>query len=182
MNASPSPAGAAPAPGPVLRDIHLPPDPSWWPPAPGWWLLAGLLLLVVLLGAWYWRRRRRVSRQRQRWLAELDRLAARHGRDGDYTALATGLHQLLRRVARQHDVLAGQQRGDAWQRTLGRVPVDAATLQQLQALDQYIYRPRQPFDQTAMIAAARHWLRLALHERHWKAPADAPDGKESTHA
>lgn len=27
-----------------LRDIHLPPDPSWWPPAPGWWLIA---LLVV---------------------------------------------------------------------------------------------------------------------------------------
>ncbi|MBP6325901.1 MAG: DUF4381 domain-containing protein, partial [Dokdonella sp.] len=25
------------ADGPQLRDIHLPPDPSWWPPAPGWW-------------------------------------------------------------------------------------------------------------------------------------------------
>ena len=34
---------AAPA-GPDLRDIHLPPAPSWWPPAPGWWLLAFVLL------------------------------------------------------------------------------------------------------------------------------------------
>ena len=32
-----------------LRDIHLPPEPSWWPPAPGWWLLA--LLLVIYLVA-----------------------------------------------------------------------------------------------------------------------------------
>ena len=28
-----------------LRDVHLPPDPSWWPPAPGWWLVVVLLLL-----------------------------------------------------------------------------------------------------------------------------------------
>ena len=33
----------APPPGPQLRDIHLPPAPSWWPPAPGWWVLAALL-------------------------------------------------------------------------------------------------------------------------------------------
>ncbi|MEJ2090486.1 MAG: DUF4381 domain-containing protein, partial [Gammaproteobacteria bacterium] len=32
-----------------LKDIHLPPDPTWWPPAPGWWLLA----LVAAAGLYY---------------------------------------------------------------------------------------------------------------------------------
>ena len=53
MNALPASSSiTAAAQGPVLRDIHLPPDPSWWPPAPGWWMLAGLLLLLALLAAW----------------------------------------------------------------------------------------------------------------------------------
>lgn len=30
-----------------LRDVHLPPDPSWWPPAIGWWLVALLILLAL---------------------------------------------------------------------------------------------------------------------------------------
>ena len=38
----------------VLRDVHVPPAPSWWPPAPGWWLLAGVVVLV-LLGIVAWR-------------------------------------------------------------------------------------------------------------------------------
>ena len=33
----------------VLRDVHVPPAPSWWPPAPGWWLLAGV---SAGLGLW----------------------------------------------------------------------------------------------------------------------------------
>ncbi|MEP6880575.1 MAG: DUF4381 domain-containing protein, partial [Dokdonella sp.] len=38
-------------PGPELRDIHLPADPSWWPPAPGWWILAAILLGVTIWAA-----------------------------------------------------------------------------------------------------------------------------------
>ena len=32
-----------------LKDVHLPPDPSWWPPAVGWWLLA-----IALIGLLVW--------------------------------------------------------------------------------------------------------------------------------
>ena len=32
-----------------LRDIHLPPEPSWWPPAPGWWLLAAILVAAIVV-------------------------------------------------------------------------------------------------------------------------------------
>jgi len=172
---------AAAAPGPVLRDIHLPPDPSWWPPAPGWWMLAGLLLMVAALCAWLWRRYRSQAQKRERVLAELDQLMQQYQRDGDPSALASGMHQLLRRVARRHDVLAAQQRGNAWRQTLARVPVDAGTLDWLMALEQVIYRAPVPFDQAAASAAVRQWLRLALKPTKWKHAASAPsnDGARS---
>src|SRR5262249_43714601 len=65
---------SAPA-GPDLRDIHLPPDPSWWPPAPGWWLLAIALLVLAafairtLVRAW------RERAWQRRVALELDRIA-----------------------------------------------------------------------------------------------------------
>lgn len=160
-----------PSPGPQLREIHLPPAPSWWPPAPGWWMLAVLLLALSLLGIGWWRRRRRVLHRHRQVLDELERIAGQHRRDGDGLALASDLHQLLRRVARQHDAQAARQRGDAWRQTLARVPVDAATLQQLLALDQRIYRLPASFDHAASVAAVRTWLRLALKPASWKPSA-----------
>jgi hypothetical protein len=162
------PSATAPTQGPQLRDIHLPPDPSWWPPAPGWWMLAVLLLALLLAGAWLWRRQQRTVRQRAQVLAELDRLMLQHQHDGDHATLASGLHQLLRRVARRHDALATQQRGEAWRQTLARVPVEAATLDRLLELDQAIYRPQLLFDHAAAAAAVRQWLQLALKPRTWK--------------
>lgn len=155
------PAAASAASGPALRDIHLPPPPSWWPPAPGWWALAVLLALAVL-GAWLLLRRSRQKRQaRARVLAELDQLAARHAADHDDAVLAAGLHQLLRRVARRWDPASAHLRGEAWRAAIARVSVDAGTLQLLVALEQALYRP-QPFDVGATVEAVRRWLTLAL--------------------
>jgi Domain of unknown function (DUF4381) len=162
------PPAPPPIQGPKLRDIHLPPDPSWWPPAPGWWMLAVLLLALLLVGAWLWQRQQRRVRQRAQVLAEVDRLMLQHQHDGNQAALASGLHQLLRRVARRHDALATQQRGEAWRQTLARVPVDMATLDRLLALDQAIYRPLLLFDHAAAAGAVRQWLRLALKPGAWK--------------
>jgi hypothetical protein len=145
--------------GPALRDIHLPPPPAWWPPAPGWWLLAALVLLGLAAVLLLWRRARGRRRYRDRVLAEVDVLAAHH--DGDPQALATGLHQLLRRVARQHDPAAARLRGEDWRAALARVPVDAETLEQLLALETAMYRPH-PYDTRAALEAVRRWLDAAL--------------------
>src|SRR6185437_13859571 len=162
----PSPSAST---GPVLRDIHLPPAPPWWPPAPGWWLLAALGLLAGVVLAWLLRRRRR------QWLDELDRHAQRHARDGDDAVLAASLQQLLRRVARIHDGAATQQRGEAWQATLARVPVRPATLARLATLESAMYRPRGALDAAAALTAARVWLHAATRPRAWKRVASEPE-------
>ena len=167
--ASSSPVAAAQ--GPVLRDIHLPPDPSWWPPAPGWWVLAAFFIIGGLICAAIWRRHRQQVWQRERVLAELDEMERRYASDGDRSTLASGMHQLLRRVARQHDALAAQQRGPAWRKTLSRVPVDALTLDRLMALEKVMYRAPSSFDHAAASTAVRQWLRLALQPAKWKRAA-----------
>ena len=117
-----------------------------------------LALALIGVGAWLFLRMRQRHRRRARILAEVAALAARHAADGQ--ALATGLHQLLRRVARMHDPAAARLRGEAWREALARVPVDAPTLERLLALETAMYRP-QPYDAPAMLDAARRWLRSA---------------------
>lgn len=162
--------------GPLLRDIHLPPDPSWWPPAPGWWLLGGLLLTIAALAAWFaWRRRR----QRHRIAAVLVDIAALERRHADDPArLAAALHELLRRAARRYDPGATHHRGEAWRQCLAKVPVDAATIEQLMTLDDAMYRPHAAGDLGAVAAAVRTWLARALEQgmRHKRRAA------EPTHA
>jgi len=160
---------------PELRDIHLPPQPSWWPPAPGWWIVAVLLLIVLLLGLRWWRRQRRVRRRCRLVLLEVDRLEAAHRRDGNRSALAAGLQQMLRRVAREHDAQAVRQRGAAWRRTLARVSLDEAALDRLSALDEYVYRPDGEFDPAAAITATRRWLAQALRPGAWKPLVTEPE-------
>ncbi len=175
MLPAPGSASTVAPTGPTLRDIHLPPEPSWWPPAPGWWLLGGLLLLLTALAVWLWRRQRQQRVRRQHVMAELDRLVDRHAQDGNVEALASGLHQLLRRVARPHDVLAARQRGEAWRKTLARVPVDATTLEYLLVLDQAMYRAQGSFDPAPVVSAVRRWLRVALKSRAWRKAATEHD-------
>ena len=170
MTAAAQPASATSA-GPSLRDIHLPADPSWWPPAPGWWLLGAMALLAIAGIVWFWLRRRRVRRRERRALDELERMLHRHRQDGDRAALLAGMHQLLRRVAREHEPTAARSRAQAWRQTLARVPVDAATLDRLQELDRLIYLPPGEGDVGEFVQAARLWLRLAVKTSIWKRSA-----------
>ena len=154
---------AAPANGPLLRDIHLPPPPSWWPLAPGWWGLMLLAVLVVGVAIWWWRRQRRRAADERRVLAEVDYVLSLWREQPQ--ALASGLHQLLRRGALRIDPAAAQQQGDAWRQTLARIPIDAMALEQLHGLDAAMYRPTTSLDPDVAANATRRWLQLAWRQR-----------------
>lgn len=162
--------------GPDLRDIHLPPAPSWWPPAPGWWLLAIVLLIAIATGAWMLLRVWRERRWRHRVMAELDRIAALHAAQPNGVGLATDVSQLLRRAALLIEPGAAALHGEAWLAFLDSRFDDASGRAEDivhfrtdagRALIDAPYRraddATQPaVDGAALLGLARRWLRRAL--------------------
>lgn len=64
-----------------LRDIHLPPDISWWPLAIGWWVLAVLLLIIGITTVRWFLKHRASNRYRREALQQLVTLAATQTED-----------------------------------------------------------------------------------------------------
>ncbi len=168
---------AAAASGPELRDIHLPPEPSWWPPAPGWWLLAALALALIFFATRWLLRRRRERQWRRRIHAELDRIATTQAAQPDSVRLATDISQLLRRASLLIEPQAAGLRDEAWLKFLderladgegafqhgaGRLLVDAPYRR---ASDPAV----QALDARALLDLARAWLRAALPRRRDRA-------------
>lgn len=158
-----------PSSGPELRDIHLPPPPSWWPPAPGWWLIALIVAALVFLLVRWAVRRARQRRWRRRVEAELDRIAAMHAAQPDPTRLAADVSQLLRRVARLIEPEAVALRDDAWLGFLDqRLPPACAEQEPFRRgagralIDAPYRRADDPasssFDARALLDLARQWL------------------------
>jgi len=146
-----------------LRDIHLPPEPSWWPPAPGWWLLALLVAAAaVMLGrtAWRaWRERRRIAAL----AAEFDAVAVLP----DAGARLAGISQLLRRAARGRDPASVELHGSAWLGFLRGAAPGASSFEpaQAQLLAEGLYaRSLDPAAVEALVAPARRCF-LALVAR-----------------
>jgi hypothetical protein len=169
-------ATPTPIPGPELRDIHLPPTPSWWPPAPGWWLLAALVLVAAFLGARWLLRHRRERTWRRRVHAELERIASGHAAQADPARVAVEVSHLLRRVSMMIEPTAGALRDEAWlefldsqwpparaadapfRSVVGRSMIDAPYRRADDASARSV-------DAHALLDLARSWLRAVLPGR-----------------
>ena len=167
-------------PGPELRDIHLPPEPSWWPPAPGWWLLAVVAAAVLWYLMQWLLRNARARRWRRRVHAELETIASVHAAHSDSAQLAADLSQLLRRAARLIEPSAVALRGEAWLVFLDRqLPSERAALSPFRTgvgrvLTDAPYRSAadpalQHLDAPALLTLVRDWLAAALPRSHARA-------------
>jgi hypothetical protein len=169
-------AAPVPTPGPELRDIHLPPAPSWWPPAPGWWLLAALVLVAMFFAVRWLLRRRREHAWQRRVHGELERIAASHAAQADPARVAVEVSRLLRRVSLMIEPHAAALRDEAWlafldaqwpparaadapfRGVVGRTMLDAPYRRTDDASARSIDAP-------ALLDLARAWLRAVLPAR-----------------
>ena len=158
------PAAPAAAPqGPELRDIHLPPDPSWFPPAPGWWILAALLIALLV---WLFRIARKRVRK-QRWLAalqaEVARIADDHAAHSDQRQTTAAVSQLLRRAALRLDRHAAAYQGDEWLAWLdARGNTNDFTTGPGNVLVDAPWRRTPQVDIDGLLKATRNWLASAF--------------------
>jgi len=154
------------ADGPELRDIHLPPDPSWWPPAPGWWLVCAIVLIAIAWLARHALQRHRARRWRQRVHAQVARIAASHAVHNDPVRLACEVSHLLRRASLLLDANAAAFPGERWLEFLdaqiggedfrggpGRVLLDAP------------WRRNADIDANALLALTSRWLDRVIARR-----------------
>jgi hypothetical protein len=79
-----------------LRDIAMPPLPSFWPPAAGVTILAACILVFLAVYIAHLVRRARMNAYRQVAVAEIDRICGSPSEDGDAVA---GVSAVLKRVA-----------------------------------------------------------------------------------
>lgn len=150
----------SPPTGPELRDIHLPPAPSWWPPAPGWWLVAVLVLALLIVAAAYLYKAIQRRRRQRALIAEFEHTLAAT-RD-DRSTLATALSNFLRRLAMQRAPAAATMTGDAWLAHLdGMVGSDEFSAGIGRVLLDAPYRAQADYDAQALIALVRRTLRTA---------------------
>ena len=115
---------AAPAAGPVLRDIHLPAAPGWWPPAPGWWILAGIVLAVLVVLWRVWSRRRRLAQARVRLVQDFNTLLQQHPESA--AARIADISLFLRRAGKREGHGAREHRWDHRDMVLAREFGEAA--------------------------------------------------------
>ncbi|TLY52390.1 MAG: DUF4381 domain-containing protein [Gammaproteobacteria bacterium] len=147
-----------PVNGPELRDIHLPPPPSWWPPAPGWWIVGALALALLIVATVYSYKMLQRRRRRLALLAEFERTVA--GARDDRIALAAALSAFLRRLALQREPAAATMAGEAWLAHLDRAAgSDEFSTGVGRALLDAPYRAHADYDASALIALVRRTLR-----------------------
>ena len=149
--------------GPTLRDIHLPPDPSWWPPAPGWWLLTVVLAGAITYAIFRLRRLLRERRWQRNVQSELERIATAHLSARDAPALAAAISELLRRASRLLDADAPSLRGEAWLAFLdSKMQGDEFTNGPGRVILDGPYRREIAMDAEALVGLTRRWLARAL--------------------
>lgn len=147
-----------------LRDIHLPPEISWWPLAWGWWLVLLLALLGLAALVWWWLKRpaanQRVNISAQASaLQELERIEQQYSNDP--MGLVRELSVLLRRIAISlygRRSVAGLT-GVTWLQFLDKQsgsPVFSQRFQQ--ALTELPYRAQGSVDVSALVQEVRQWL------------------------
>ena len=96
-----------------LRDIHLPPEISWWPLALGWWLLFISILLLLFFSILFFKNWKRSSLKREAHYA-LNLIEHQFQQNQDRASCVREISIFLKRCAISQTSLAASLTGHAW--------------------------------------------------------------------
>lgn len=104
-----------------LRDIHLPPDISWWPLAIGWWILLGLVCFgLIVLAVVLWQLFKPTLRKEAQ--GKLNLIVAHYYETDNVHACVAEISKLLRRavISQNKKLKRGLEglTGEAWLKIL----------------------------------------------------------------
>ena len=142
----------------TLRDVHLPPEISWWPLAPGWWGLLAMFISIFGFFVWYWlvtRRKRLLIKQVK---TKLENIEYSFLGSGNSIEAFRALSVLLRRVVLTlcKDFRVGALKGSRWIDFLNHL-----TGSKLNSLEMLVTTPfvkKTNEDPLQLIDEIRNWL------------------------
>lgn len=148
---------AEPAELAQLKDIHLPPDITWWPLAPGWYLLGAAVLLAVLILISVHRKRKVNARPKKQALVLLQACALQNNTQD----VCAQISEILRRVALVYfprEKVAGLH-GQAWIEFLNNTGKKTNFTAVQALLLEAPFNKQVQADLTPLINTAKRWIK-----------------------
>ena len=144
-----------------LKDIHLPPEISFWPPAPGWWILALLIVLIIFFFGRYLLRKHERKKPAKEALRLLKVLENNYEKNHEDLATLRNLSQLLRRFAllffQQEEVASLS--GTAWLEFLDNKGQTTEFTQGVgNILGEQIYQQKPDFEMDVLFSLVKKWV------------------------
>jgi hypothetical protein len=152
------------SPGPQLRDIHLPAEPSLWPWPPGIWLLLAIGLLLLIVSGLALMRALQRRRGRRRWQHALAAITV----DSAAAPLeqVAAASELLRRALRVYDPAAAALQGSPWRDYLQALAPASANAADIDLLLTAPFQPQlEPAQAQRLLACVGVCLKRLLEQR-----------------
>lgn len=151
----------------ALRDVHLPPEVSWWPPAPIWWFIAAILTGLLSYGIYCFVRYQVGNRYKRTATNELMIQFSRWKENQSNATYAiqyvTQANQIIRRCVlhAKHSQSSIGGSSEQWKATLNEFSTSGLSPSSLKVLTEECYKPSPSINVPQLHDEVLTWVKKA---------------------